>query len=186
MAYSDGVERALRVAIEAHDGQFRRGDDRCPYAVHPAHVALLLARLGMDDDVVQAALLHDVVEDCEGWDRERVEAEFGARVAAIVAEVTEDKSRTWAERKQAGTDAVAGMSAEAVSVKAADKLHNLQSLCVSLEGAADRAVVWDRFKGKREGTLRVAEELVGELLKRADPRLTDELTSALARLRALN
>lgn len=185
MSYSEGVERALRVAIEAHDGQFRKGDDDCPYSVHPAHVALLLARLGLGEEIVQAGLLHDVVEDCADWDRERLDLEFGPRVAGIVAELTEDKSKTWAERKQAGVDAVARMSVEAVTVKAADKLHNLQSLRVALERSEDRSVVWNRFSGKREGTLRIAEELVRELVKRADPRLGDELTKTVEQLREL-
>jgi (p)ppGpp synthase/HD superfamily hydrolase len=185
MSYSEGVERALRVAIEAHDGQFRKGDDNCPYSVHPVHVALLLARLGLEEAVVQAGLLHDVIEDCADWDRERVAEEFGPRVAGIVAELTEDKSKTWAERKQAGIDAVAGMSVEALMVKAADKLHNMQSLRVALERSDDRAAVWNRFSGKREGTLRVAEELVAELVKRADPRLGEELAMTVERLREL-
>ncbi|MCA9299190.1 MAG: bifunctional (p)ppGpp synthetase/guanosine-3',5'-bis(diphosphate) 3'-pyrophosphohydrolase, partial [Phycisphaerales bacterium] len=60
--YSPAVERALAVAIEAHARHVRKGNGD-PYAVHPVHMAMLLARLGLDDVTVQAALLHDVAED---------------------------------------------------------------------------------------------------------------------------
>ncbi|HKX45817.1 MAG TPA: HD domain-containing protein, partial [Planctomycetota bacterium] len=149
MPYSSGVERALKAAQLAHAGQTRKGDPTKPYAVHPTHVALLLARLGADDAVLQAALLHDVVEDCEGWTVERVAAEFGERVGAIVAEVSEDKALSWEERKREAIRRAPRLSAEAAAVQAADKLHNLASLREQLELAADPAVVWARFKGGR-------------------------------------
>ena len=80
--FSSLVENALRIAVEAHDGQVRRGEDAGPYVVHPLHVAIMLARWGMDDDVIVAGILHDVVEDCDDWTVERVDREFGPQVHA--------------------------------------------------------------------------------------------------------
>ena len=82
--FSDGIERALRAAFAAHEGQLRKGADDVPYATHPVHAALIVARLGGDDETIQAAILHDVVEDCEGWTLTRVEHEFGARVDRVI------------------------------------------------------------------------------------------------------
>ncbi|HUR27951.1 MAG TPA: HD domain-containing protein, partial [Planctomycetota bacterium] len=59
------MERALHVAIAAHAGHSRKGDDSSPYVTHPMHVALMLARFGLDDEVIAAGLLHDVAEDCD-------------------------------------------------------------------------------------------------------------------------
>jgi len=177
--FSRQVERALHLVIDAHDGQVRKGDARSPYVVHPLHVAMMLSRWGMDEDVIVAGLLHDVVEDCEDWTVERVEAEFGAHIATIVDELTEDKSQTWEQRKQAGIDGVDGMSPQAATVKAADKLHNLESLLAELRAAADPANVWKNFKGGRSGTLRVAGEMVEALRRRVDPRLGRALALAL-------
>src|SRR5262245_12532261 len=98
--YSEGLEHALRAAEAAHRGQMRKGSD-VPYVTHPIHCSILLARLGYSDAVLQAALLHDVVEDCDGWTIARVEREFGPDVASIVAELTEDKTKSWEERKRA-------------------------------------------------------------------------------------
>ena len=121
--YSPVVEKALGIALAAHDGQLRKASSE-PYIVHPLHVALILARWGQDDDVIVAGLLHDVVEDCDGWDLARVEREFGHHIAHVVGELTEDKSKTWEERKRAGIAKVPHMSPQAATVKSADKLHN--------------------------------------------------------------
>ncbi len=182
--FNAGVERALRVALAAHAGQHRKGAGEVPYVSHPLHVALILAQWGLEPEVLQAGVLHDVVEDCEGWSVERVEAEFGTEVAELVAALTEDKSKSWAERKQYAVDHVAEMPLGAAMVKAADKLHNLSSLRADLEASEDASKVWERFRGKREGTLRMAESLVAALEARLDARLTVDLRATLEALRA--
>jgi (p)ppGpp synthase/HD superfamily hydrolase len=180
--FSAAVERALAVALEAHAGQERKDGMGTPYVTHPLHVSLMLARAGLDDDVVVAGLLHDVVEDCDAWTLARVDSEFGAHVAAIVGQLTEDKSRTWDERKRAGVEHVAHMSPEAASVKACDKLHNLRSLREQLEAADDHDAVWSRFTGGRDRTLSMASDLVAALSKRIDAKLARALQNALRML----
>lgn len=180
--YSEGVERAIRTALEAHAGQTRKGTDH-PYVVHPIHIALLLTRHGAPEHVIQAALLHDVVEDCDGWDLPRLESNFGTAVADIVAQLTEEKDRSWEERKRAGIDKVATMSAEAAMVKAADKLHNLTSMVRDLAAAESAEVFWAPFNGGRERTLEMADELVAALATRAPAELTAALERTLEQLR---
>lgn len=180
--YSPLIERALHVALAAHEGQTRKGESTSPYVTHPLHVALMLARFGMEEDVLAAGLLHDVVEDAPGWTIERVAAEFNPHVAAIVAQLTEDKSKSWEERKSAGIAKVPHMSPEAASVKACDKLHNLNSLTASLRARADHDRVWSRFKGGREKTLAMSKDLVDALVLRVDPRIGRALRNALTAL----
>lgn len=175
------LERALRICLDAHAGQARKGDG-APYAVHPVHVALILAQWGAAPEVLQAALVHDVLEDCAEWNVARLEAELGSRVAAIVTQLTEDKSRPWAERKQAAIEHVPQLTPEAALVKAADKLHNLRSLAESLRASPDPAAVWARFNGGRDATLRMSEQLVEALSRRLEPRLARELREALTNL----
>jgi len=183
--YSSSVEQALRVAVAAHHGQKRKSPHSVPYIVHPVHVALMLSRLGEDDAVIQAGLLHDVVEDCRDWTLERVESEFGARVAGIVAEVTEDKSRTWDERKRAAIDDVPHVSPEALAVKACDKLHNLRSLVAELREAENSASIWARFTGGRERTLAMSRELIEALQERVGEPLHEALGVVLEELEAV-
>ncbi len=178
--FDETTERALRAALAAHAGQVRKGDGVTPYVAHPVHLALMLARLGCPPRVLQAALLHDVVEDSEDWTPERVRAEFGPAVAAIVAELTEDKSLSWEERKARGIARVATLSRDALAVKAADKLHNLRTLALDLQAATDDAGLWKRFNGGRERTLETSRQLVEALSARCDVRLAAELRAAMA------
>ncbi len=179
MVYDPATERAIRAALAAHAGQSRKGDVRVAYVSHPLHVALLLARLGASSNRLQVALLHDVVEDCDGWSVARVELEFGPEVARTVAELTEDKSRTWEERKRAQVDHVPSLSPDALAVKAADKLHNLRTLAEDLRAARDPDLVWSRFRGGRERTLAMSRELVAALADRCETRCETRLAEAL-------
>lgn len=185
MSYSAEIERALLVCMDAHSGQFRKGGDGVAYAVHPIHMAMILSSVGASDTVVQAALLHDVVEDCEEWTPERLEAEFGSAVASIVADLTEDKSMTWEERKRAAIDHINHMQDDSVLVKAADKLHNLESLAAQLEVAEKPGKVWSLFNGGRERTLAMDRELVMTLQGRAPALLAEQLGAAFARVERL-
>lgn len=179
--FSQAVEQALRAALDAHGGQLRRTLEPTPYVVHPLHVALILARWGLDDDVLVAALLHDVAEDSPDWPLARIEAQFGHHVERLVAELTEDKSKSWDERKRIGVERVAHMSPLAATIKAADKLHNLQTLVFELRTQpADE--VWSRFRGGREKTLAMSAELVEALAKRVEPRVAKSLRAALRAL----
>ena len=180
--FSDRIERALLASLAAHDGQWRKGSAGVPYAVHPLHVALVLARWGLDEDVIVAGLLHDVVEDSPDWTLPRVSGEFGPHVAGIVGELSEDKRRSWEERKRDGVSRVAGMSPEAASVKAADKLHNLATLTLELERCADPDAIWARFNGGREQTLAMSGELVEALAQRVEPKIARALRAALQAL----
>ncbi len=176
--FSEGIERALRIAQEAHQGQTRKSA-HVPYVVHPVHVALLLARSGANDETIQAGILHDVVEDCEGWTLEKVEDHFGQHVAAIVGELTEDKRLPWPERKQAQVDSVAEMSKEAATVKATDQLHNLSSLLSDLRESSNTAEVWSHFTASPEETMAMSRVMVETLVRRVDRKLGEALIRVL-------
>ena len=181
--FSAVVERALQVSLAAHQGQLRKSAASVPYVVHPLHVALMLARWGVDDDVIVAGLLHVVAEDAPDWTLARSEAEFGPHVAQIVGQLTEDKSKSWEERKRAGVERVPHMSPQAATVKAADKLHNLASLTAELRATDDPIGVWARFRGGRERTLVMSAELVEALSARVEPKVARALRAALEALR---
>jgi hypothetical protein len=123
--------RTSNFAALRHGLQKRKGNG-LPYIVHPIGVAHILANEAHVDDVVvlQAALLHDVVEDT-GTSIELVRSEFGSAVAGVVAEVSDDKSLGKDERKRAQIAHASTISREAKLVKLADKLYNLRDLLVT-------------------------------------------------------
>ena len=122
------VVEALEFAARMHADQRRKGASGAPYINHPIAVMGLLHRAGVrEETVLAAALLHDTVEDTEASHEELV-ARFGEPVAAIVAEVTDDKGLAQAERKQKQIDEAPHLSAEARLLKLADKTANLTDL----------------------------------------------------------
>ena len=126
------VARALDFAARKHSSQRRKGEANEPYVNHLAEVARLVAEatLGQDPVAVVAALLHDTIEDT-GTTRAELEREFGAEVAAVVAEVTDDKSLPKMERKRLQEQNAPHKSPRAKLVKIADKTSNLRSIAQS-------------------------------------------------------
>ena len=96
------VEKAIIFATKAHAGAYRKGKVK-PYILHPIEALAIVKRFTDDEDVITAAILHDTVEDTSVT-VERLEKEFGPRIAALVASVSEDKRKklpseaTWKER----------------------------------------------------------------------------------------
>lgn len=123
------VLRALAFAARKHRGQRRKDREASPYINHPIDLAnVLVNEAGVDDDVVViAAILHDTVEDTDTTGDELM-TEFGAEIAAIVAEVTDDKSLPKDERKQLQVMRAPHVSFRAQQVKLADKISNLRDI----------------------------------------------------------
>ena len=123
---------ALEFAAHKHRDQRRKDVDATPYINHPIQLAGLLAREGgvADANVLAAAILHDTVEDTE-TSPEELEREFGPVIAAIVMEVTDDKSLPKAERKRLQVEHAAHISHGAKLVKLADKICNLRDMNTS-------------------------------------------------------
>lgn len=177
------ISEALATAAEAHAGQVRNGAGGIPYIEHPVAVAELLAEHGWsEDEVLAAALLHDVVEDSD-LTVEQLRARFGETVAGLVDALSDDESiESWEKRKAEHRERVASGGAEALAIYGADKLTNVRAL----RGA------WGRQGDAVEAELKVpleakldAWEADLELLRRRAPELPflDQLGAELTRLR---
>lgn len=142
---SSKFEEALSFSTQKHEGQYRKGN-RAPYISHPMAVASLAMEMGGSEIQAMAALLHDVIEDCEVTEAEIAE-KFGAAVAAIVVECTEklDRERSsWRERKMHYLEQLRRASGDAILVAACDKFHNISSLVMDLQFRGESA--WIIFK----------------------------------------
>ena len=124
---SELVTDAFELAGDAHRGQLRK-DDGSPYITHPIAVADLLDDAGFDDDVIAAALLHDVVEDTDMALGEIAER-FCERVAELVEALSEDDGISdFEERKREHREQVAEAGRDAIAIYIADKLSNLRDM----------------------------------------------------------
>jgi guanosine-3',5'-bis(diphosphate) 3'-pyrophosphohydrolase len=121
--------KALRFAAVKHRDHRRKGPEASPYINHPIEVAELLARVGGVSDValLQAAILHDTVEDTDTSPQE-LEREFGPEVRRLVAEVTDDKSLRKEERKRLQIEHAPQLSHQAKQLKIADKICNVRDI----------------------------------------------------------
>ncbi len=122
----DLIQRAYEVAARCHQGQLRKSGD--PYISHPVMVATIMAELGADDPTLCAAILHDTVEDTP-FTSTALRREFGAEVASLVAEHTALDQPRW--RRLRAADALAAIrsvDSRVVTLKMADRLHNMRTL----------------------------------------------------------
>ena len=126
------VLRATAFAALKHRDQRRKDAEASPYINHPIALADLLWDLGgvRDPVVIAAALLHDTIEDTETSATELRRA-FGAKVAGIVGEVTDDKRLPKERRKELQIEHAAHISKSAKLVKLADKICNLRNILAS-------------------------------------------------------
>jgi len=125
------IQRAYTFAFIAHDGQKRK--DGSAYISHPVAVAKIVAELKMDPDSICAALMHDVLEDCD-VQKTVLEKNFGKDVANIVDGVSklgkihmQNKAETNANNFQKMALAMAN-DVRVILVKLCDRLHNMRTI----------------------------------------------------------
>ncbi|HEX8084245.1 MAG TPA: HD domain-containing protein [Solirubrobacteraceae bacterium] len=171
---------ALAFAARRHEGQ-RRDSDLAPFILHPLEVAVLLRNRGCEDEVVAAGLLHDAIEETEAT-TEELRERFGARVADLVAALSDDETiEDYAEQKAALRERVEAAGEDAAAIFAADKVTKARELRATLTrnpSAADDPQVQRRLE-HYEASL--------EMLERAlpDHALQRQLRFELWALRAL-
>ncbi|MGN6662612.1 MAG: HD domain-containing protein [Solirubrobacterales bacterium] len=176
------VRAALEKARVAHEGQVRNGSGGMPYVEHPVRVAALLDERGYREEVLAAALLHDVVED-SGTSLDELREEFGREVAGLVGALTDDESiDSYRERKAEHRERVAAADGEAMAIYAADKLTNSSTLRAAYEREGD--AVREEFKVPLELKTEIWEADLGLLREKApDLPFLDDLEAALSALR---
>ena len=125
------VKKAYELAAKVHEGQKRLSGE--PYIMHPLSVALILARLGMDDASIIAAILHDTVEDTE-LTNDEIKKEFGDTVAELVDGVTKIGRVPLQTKEEQQAENIRKMliamsrDIRVIIIKLADRLHNMRTL----------------------------------------------------------
>jgi (p)ppGpp synthase/HD superfamily hydrolase len=181
---SKRFDEAFLYAHEAHRDQRRKKTDR-PYISHLMGVASLVLQYGGDEEQAIAALLHDVVEDCGGAPRlAEIREKFGERVARIVDGCTDTDQipkPPWRERKERYVERVRGEADDVLLVSAADKLYNMREILMDVREHG--LSVWERFEGKRGGSLWYYHSLIEAFRGRAAHGLVAELERTVAELK---
>ena len=148
------VSEAIAFAVKAHDGM-RRKKSEAPYILHPMEAAVIVGTMTDDQNLIAAAVLHDVVEDAD-INIEEIEEKFGRRVRELVASETEDKradlppTDTWRVRKEETLTILKNTRDVAVlMVWLGDKLANMRAIYRDWKVEGD--ALWQKFNQKDVG-----------------------------------
>ncbi|MBM7038288.1 bifunctional GTP diphosphokinase/guanosine-3',5'-bis pyrophosphate 3'-pyrophosphohydrolase [Vibrio ulleungensis] len=127
----EALRQSYVVAKDAHEGQTRSSGE--PYIIHPVAVARILAEMRLDLETLQAALLHDVIEDTEVT-KEELQEQFGTAVAELVDGVSKLDKLKFRDRKEAQAENFRKMvlamvqDIRVILIKLADRTHNMRTL----------------------------------------------------------
>jgi (p)ppGpp synthase/HD superfamily hydrolase len=152
------TQAAVEFARKEHAGQIRQAD-RAPFIIHPLEAAAILERSRYPDQVVAAAVLHDVLEDTDA-ERADLEERFGPEVAALVSLVSDDLSiLDEDERREDVRERVRRAGGYAPAVYAADKVSKVRELRLMLAGGAEAEEVARKLR-HYEKCLAMLEEVI--------------------------
>ena len=146
MQHGVKIHKAIQFAVMKHVNQKRKGTD-IPYIVHPMEVMQILSENGCKEDVVIAGLLHDTIEDTDAT-IDDIMANFGDVVARHVAFESEDKSKSWEQRKQDTIGRLKHCDFDSAICCLADKLSNIRAIYSDYNDIGDK--LWDRFNKGRD------------------------------------
>lgn len=135
------IKKAEEFARKAHEGQERKAGGS--YIVHPLEVANILIDAGCSIEVACAGFLHDVIEDTN-YTKEDILREFNENILNLVLSNTEDKTKSWFERKAHTHHSLVFSSLDERCLLVADKLSNLSSLII--EKKVHGEINWEKFK----------------------------------------
>jgi (p)ppGpp synthase/HD superfamily hydrolase len=143
--FTGRIERAIALAVRAHESQVRKGEGQLPYVVHPVTVALILSRYTGEEDTIIAGLLHDTLEDTDVTP-EDIERAFGEKVRDTVQDVTEPDlpGLSWETRKARYLRQLQTAPRPSLLVAGADKTANLISM-IAAHASAGGDAAWERF-----------------------------------------
>jgi len=189
------LRRAYEFAAQAHEGMVRRSGE--PYILHPLAVALILARMQLDQETLAAALLHDVLEDT-AVTLDELRDQFGERIAKLVDGVTKlsriqwrsgtlDDEREKARQAENLRKMFLAMAEDVrvVLIKLADRLHNMRTLDAlprpkQLRIAQETMEIYAPL-ANRLGIGQIKAELEDLSLKYLEPQTYEAIVQALDR-----
>ena len=139
------INKAIMFATLAHENKRRKVKD-IPYILHPMETAAIVSRMTYDEDLICAAWLHDTIEDAK-FTYDSIATAFNKRIADIIIFQSEDKTKTWKERKQHTLNELQSCNDDGIKmVLLADKLCNVRDMHRSYDEIGEK--LWESFTVK--------------------------------------
>jgi len=183
MKLTDKIQKAINLATKLHcdDGGIRKGI-KLPYIVHPFSVAWIVASYTDSEDAVCAALMHDTLEDVDGYEYQDLKNDFGETIANLVDYVSEVKNDEngnklpWRVRKEGYLNRLREAPEESLYVSAADKINNLNSMIDAYKKIGKKLLEDFNDNGDKIWYYTSCLEIIRE---RIDSPITKELEEAI-------
>lgn len=170
------IQKAILMAMEAHKSQVRKGDGKTPYILHPLEVGITLSYYTASEELIAAAILHDVIED-SSIKASEIKQEFGEEVCDAVELLTENKKiEDWAERKAENLNRLS-QNKTIYIIKAVDSLVNMKELFALIED--QREAVWKRFNASKEMKMAYFEKIFNEIKADLPASLLEQYVSTM-------
>jgi len=170
------IQKAILMAMEAHKGQVRKGDGKTPYILHPLEVGITLSYYTASEELIAAAILHDVIED-SSIKASEIKQEFGEDVCDAVELLTENKKiEDWAERKAENLNRLS-QNKTIYIIKAVDSLVNMKELFALIEDQGE--AVWKRFNASKEMKMAYFEKIFNEIKADLPASLLEQYVSTM-------
>jgi len=186
MELSDRFLDAFTYASDLHAKQKRKGKGKyVPYISHLMGVAAIVLEHGGTQHQAIGALLHDAVED-QAATVEEIRKRFGDEVAEIVEGCTDAEGEPkpeWRERREKYITHLSEAGPSVRLVAAADKLYNARNILEDYRKEGE--TLWDRFTGKKDGTLWYYRTLAKTFRENYPSPLADELGRVVSELERL-
>jgi len=190
MKLTPKISETINYVSKLHSKQFRKGDPTLPYVSHLFAVAWILSEYTDDEEVIIAGLLHDSLEDVEGYTYKQLESDFGKKVADMVLNVSEDKAAneadkktSWDIRKQKYLEHLQSADKDSLLVCGADKIHNTAAYINDYK--KDGADTWNRFNASPQKKISFYSKIAEILKTRLDNDMGDRLEKELETLSSL-
>ncbi|CCC57929.1 MULTISPECIES: GNAT family N-acetyltransferase [Caloramator] len=186
---------ALKIAWDVHKKQLRKGSS-IPYIIHPIEVAIILYENGADEELLNAAILHDTLEDTTGNREEllnKLKNNFSRRTIDLILAASEplkvktkekltqeEEIKTWRERKEHTIEFVKGASRDIKMLICADKLSNIRSTYRDYKRLGKK--VWEKFNAGYEDQKWYYESLVKALEELKGLKMYDEFKNLVEQI----
>lgn len=139
------INKAIMFASVAHSNQYRKGSN-IPYILHPLEAGIIVSQMKNDENLICAAILHDTMEDVN-ISYETIKKMFNDKIAGLVKCQSEDKTKTWKERKKHTIDYLKQEKSEDIKIVClGDKLSNMKSVYNDYQILKEK--LWERFNEK--------------------------------------
>lgn len=183
MKLTKKIQKTINLATQLHcdDGALRKGIKR-PYIVHPFSVAWIVASYIDDEDTICAALMHDTLEDVDGYEYKDLKNDLGENVAFLVDYVTEVKNdehgnkNPWKVRKDVYLKRLEEAPEGSLYISASDKIQNLNSMIEAYEKIGDKMFKEFNDNGDRFWYYRGCLEIIRNKI---DNKIVNELENTI-------